>query len=95
MQYIMPFRRLTLRDHLALTVASPPSTPITCPVIHEFSGSKSHERAEAMSSGVPIRPRACIPCEARSEASFWVMRLVRGVATRPGPTQFTRMLRGP
>jgi hypothetical protein len=49
--------------------------------------------ADAMSFGVPIRPRACIALEAFSAASFEVIRAASGVSTSPGATQFTRIPR--
>ena len=49
--------------------------------------------ALATSSGAPMRPSACMAAEAFTDASLAVMRAVSGVATKPGATQLTRMLR--
>ncbi len=46
-----------------------------------------------MCSGLPTRPNACIASEALSAASFEVIFPVKGVSTKPGATQFTRILR--
>jgi len=44
----------------------------------------------ATSSGAPIRPRRCMAIDARSAASFRVIRSANGVSTGPGATALNR-----
>ena len=57
-------------------------------VIQVFAGSISHAIALATSSGVPMRPSACIDCEDLSAASFCVMRDVTELTLRGGQQAF-------
>lgn len=52
------------------TLPRPPSMPRTCPVVQELAGSTRKAITDAMSSGGPIRPSTCMPCDAFSAASF-------------------------
>lgn len=72
------------------TELRPPSTPIVCPVIHLFSGFRSHVIALATSSGVPGRPIACSWDEAARDASDSQIFRVSFDLIRPGATAFTR-----
>ena len=47
--------------------------------------------AEAISSGSPIRPSACIPAEAFAIISYCTSLAVSGVRVMPGATQLTRI----
>ena len=48
----------------------PPSTANTCPVIQLFLGSRRKTIARAISSGVPIRSKACIAFDALKAKGF-------------------------
>ena len=78
--------------HRACTEDSPPSTWSTCPVTQPCSGDNSQQMAEAMSPGSPRRPNGCIASDALRAASFPVRNWLRGVWTKPGATQWTRIL---
>jgi hypothetical protein len=76
---------------LPRTVASPPSTPMTWPVIQSFAGSSNQVMARDTSSGWPMRPSGCIPSEALRIIGFEVMPADIGVSTSPGATTLTRI----
>src|SRR6266581_8831710 len=73
----------------------PPSMMNSAPVTNADSSLAKYSAAAAISSGLPMRPTACvadISCRALSGSGYSASRAAtNGVSTRPGQMQFTRM----
>ncbi len=81
--FTQPFVRKVLR---------PPSTAITCPVIHVERGPASRATTWATSSGSPSRGKGCMAAMASAICGLASSFDANGVRVSEGATQFTRTL---
>src|SRR6188474_1536840 len=78
-------------NHQPAHMYIPPLTASTCPVIYAASSEARKHTAAATSPSVPSRPSGM--ADAQSACAWSVIDLVMSVATSPGLTTLTVMLR--